>query len=178
MPPKKSGTPFTSDANTAAGDAPTQKFIWEGANDLKLLLLTQGRYVKSDEYEKLASAFGAEASTGSIRNRISKLRVQQRNLYEGLGWEVPEGGAGHSSKKTAGGVGGTPKTPKTPKKRGASAEQGNEEGTPRKKGRAKKGVKMEVLDEDGGAEEEEEKKGMGGVSVKMETEVEVEDEET
>jgi hypothetical protein len=34
-----------------------QKFIWEGPNDNKLLILTQGRYVKPDEYEQLASAF-------------------------------------------------------------------------------------------------------------------------
>jgi hypothetical protein len=35
-----------------------QKFTWEGPNDTKLLLLTQGRYVKTDEYENLAKAMG------------------------------------------------------------------------------------------------------------------------
>jgi hypothetical protein len=36
-----------------------QKFTWEGPNDTKLLLLTQGRYVKTDEYENLAKAMGS-----------------------------------------------------------------------------------------------------------------------
>jgi hypothetical protein len=35
-----------------------QKFTWEGPNDTKLLLLTQGRYVKTDEYDNLAKAMG------------------------------------------------------------------------------------------------------------------------
>jgi hypothetical protein len=75
----------------------------------------------------------AGTSTGSIRNRISALRVKQRNLYEDLGWDVPEGGA--ARKKD---------TPKTPKKR-AAGEDG-EEGTPSKKPRAKK-VKKEITPE-------------------------------
>jgi hypothetical protein len=36
-----------------------QKFTWEGPNDTKLLLLTQGRYVKTDEYDNLAKAMGS-----------------------------------------------------------------------------------------------------------------------
>lgn len=56
---------------------------------------------------------------GSIRNRISALRVKQRDLYSDLGWTLPEGGAGHSAKKikatpskrAAGGDGGVPETP-------------------------------------------------------------------
>jgi hypothetical protein len=37
---------------------PFQKFTWEGPNDTKLLLLTHGRYVKTDEYDSLATAMG------------------------------------------------------------------------------------------------------------------------
>ena len=40
---------------------------------------------------------------GSIRNRISALRVKQRDHYEKLGWKLPDGGAVHSAKKTKGG---------------------------------------------------------------------------
>jgi hypothetical protein len=35
-----------------------QKFTWEGPNDTKLLLLTQGRYVKPEEYDSLSKAMG------------------------------------------------------------------------------------------------------------------------
>ncbi|KAJ4989380.1 hypothetical protein SVAN01_05105 [Stagonosporopsis vannaccii] len=86
--------PRKKDANGDSG-----KLVWEGANDTKLLILTQGRYVKPDEYEQLASALPG-TTVGSIRNRISALRVKQRNMYEELGWVLPEGGAGHSAKKT------------------------------------------------------------------------------
>jgi hypothetical protein len=75
----------------------------------------------------------AGTSNGSIRNRMFALHVKQRNLYEDLGWDVPEGGA--TRKK---------ETPKTPKKR-AAGEDGDE-GTPSKKSRAKK-VRKEVTPE-------------------------------
>lgn len=178
-----------------------QYFKWEGPNDAKvttlihpeiriakltktnaqLLLLTQGRWVKPDEYPQLSSAFpGAYhfplhtpsplpyphpihshthtpvpqppnpqliprphigTSTGSIRNRISALRVKQRDLYLELNWDLPEGAAGHSAKKNSGTRPGT-STPKTgtPKKRAADADAGEEgeAGTPSKKPRARK----------------------------------------
>ncbi|KAF1915408.1 hypothetical protein BDU57DRAFT_429868, partial [Ampelomyces quisqualis] len=114
-------------------------FTWEGPNDTKLLLLTQGRYVKPEEYETLSSAFPG-TTTGSIRNRISALRVKQRNLYEGLGWDVPEGGAGHSAKKSG--------------KRGGSEEERGME-TPSKK-------KPRVAKTKGKKEEEEEVKSEAG----------------
>ncbi|KAH4812793.1 hypothetical protein HBH61_079900 [Parastagonospora nodorum] len=155
MPPKKLASSRPNDTS----DAPT-KFTWEGANDNKvphlpvppplfsvltsqqLLLLTQGRYVKTDEYEQLASAFTG-TTVGSIRNRISALRVKQRNLYEEMGWDVPEGGAGHSAKKKRGAEGGDEGTP-SKKPRG---EQG--EGTPAKKPRAKKGMaKAKAVEEE------------------------------
>ncbi|KAF2128346.1 hypothetical protein P153DRAFT_404397 [Dothidotthia symphoricarpi CBS 119687] len=113
MPPKKAAA--NGDTSEAGG-----KFTWEGPNDSKLLLLIQGRYVKPEEYETLSTAFPG-TTAGSIRNRISALRVKQRTLYDDLKWELPEGGAGHSAKK---------------KKRELS---GAEEGTPTKKARVKKG---------------------------------------
>lgn len=68
MPPKKATNGTNGEASeggvsyvvynvVSARLTPTQKFTWEGPNDTKLLLLTQGRYVKTDEYEQLASAF-------------------------------------------------------------------------------------------------------------------------
>jgi hypothetical protein len=81
-------------------------------------------------------------SPGSIRNRISALRVKQRNLYEELGWDMPEGGA--ARKKD---------TPKTPKKR---AGDDGDESTPSKKPRAKK-AKKEVSPEVENEGESEEK---------------------
>ncbi|EMD67858.1 hypothetical protein COCSADRAFT_197582 [Bipolaris sorokiniana ND90Pr] len=124
--------------------------------EVKLLVLTQGCYVKPEEYEQLSTAF----LVGSIRNRISVLRIKRRDLYEQLGWTLPEGGAGHSSQK---------KTPKSAKKRNAdeSADDAALE-TPSKKPRVRKGKKdiavkkeeedqvmEEVLDTISGVEEEE-----------------------
>jgi hypothetical protein len=49
----------------------SQKFTWEGPNDTKLLLLTQGRYVKTDEYENLATAMGTSPNNALIRLRLT-----------------------------------------------------------------------------------------------------------
>ncbi|KAF3038103.1 hypothetical protein E8E12_004028 [Didymella heteroderae] len=119
MPPKNTTN------STEGGATEDGKFVWEGANDNKLLLLTQGRYVKPEEYEQLASAFPS-ATVGSIRNRISALRVKQRNMYEERGWQLPEGGAGHSAKKAKAAT----------SKRAAGDELGGEPATPTKKSRA------------------------------------------
>ncbi|KAE8850685.1 hypothetical protein PTNB73_00297 [Pyrenophora teres f. teres] len=110
-------------AIAANGDAGEGPFKWEGPNDNKLLLITQGRY--------LTTAFPG-TTTGSIRNRISALRVKQRDFYESMGWTLPEGGA---TKKT-------PSKKKTPIKRDAEdagvddAEEAEQ--TPSKKPRARK----------------------------------------
>ncbi|EAT83235.1 hypothetical protein SNOG_09043 [Parastagonospora nodorum SN15] len=141
MPPKKLSSSRPNDTS----DAPT-KFTWEGANDNKLLLLTQGRYVKTDEYE------ATRVRIHRIRNRISALRVKQRNLYEEMGWDVPEGGAGHSAKK----------------KRGA---EGGDEGTPSKKPRAKKGMAkakaVEEESEEAAQNDDEEIKPENGIKKEM-----------
>ncbi|KAL1793747.1 hypothetical protein ACET3X_008729 [Alternaria dauci] len=158
MPPKKSVA--NGDVSDAGGP-----FKWEGPNDLKLLLLTQGRYVKPDEYPQLSSAFPG-TSVGSIRNRISMLRVKQRDLYLELAWELPEGGAGHSAMKATKNGSATPKngTPRG-KKRVADGAfddvSGEEVKTPSKKarGRKAKGVEKEKESgeegEDGGVEEDD-----------------------
>lgn len=96
---------------------------------------------------------------GSIRNRISALRVKQRNMYEKHGWELPEGGAGHSAKKA--------KT--TPSKRVADGEDVESE-TPTKKPRAsrkKKQSKSASPEKRSAAEDEEEMTD----SVKMKEEI-------
>ncbi|RAR00172.1 hypothetical protein DDE82_007555 [Stemphylium lycopersici] len=143
--------PRKAAANGEAGEGP---FKWEGANDNKvphshhttnapqltqpkLLLLTQGRYVKPDEYEQLTQAFPG-TTVGSIRNRISALRVKQRDMYDSLNWTLPEGGAGHSAKRTPG------KKAITPRKRGGDGSGGDGDDaveTPSKKPRAGKGKK-------------------------------------
>jgi hypothetical protein len=104
-------------------------------------------------------------TVGSIRNRISQLRVKQRDLYEQLNWELPEGGAGHSAKKTT-------------KKRGiddvnGAAGQKTPTKSPRK--RMRKTKSEEVVDkssEGEGEEEMEQDMGMGMV-IKEEVEDEL-----
>ncbi|EUC44127.1 hypothetical protein COCMIDRAFT_27514 [Bipolaris oryzae ATCC 44560] len=159
MPPKKAA---------ANGEATDGAFKWEGPNDLKLLLLTQGRYVKPEEYEQLSTAFPG-TKVGSIRNHISILRIKQRDLYEQLGWTLPEGGTGPSTqkktpkKRTADGseAGDTArdtlskKTPRSARKRSADADDDGVD-TPSKKPRARKGGKGTGVKKEEKEEEEEE----------------------
>ncbi|KAF2651406.1 hypothetical protein K491DRAFT_719830 [Lophiostoma macrostomum CBS 122681] len=115
MPPKKPTT--NGDGGEGSG-----KFTWEGPNDTKLLLLTQGRYVKPDEYDQLSKAFSGTT----------------------LNWELPEGGAGHSAKKTN-------------KKRGVDEMNGaNEPKTPTKSPRKRKTKSEEVVKKDSEEEGEQE----------------------
>ncbi|KAI4640617.1 hypothetical protein J4E93_008207 [Alternaria ventricosa] len=170
MPPKKAAT--NGDASEAGGP-----FKWEGPNDTKLLLLTQGRYVKPDEYPQLSSAFPG-TSIGSIRNRISALRVKQRDLYLDLSWDLPEGGAGHSAKKTA-----TPRKTPGSKKRGAEAGDGadgqeeDELATPSKRPRAKEAKSKGKKEESVEAEVQEEDVSSGGDGKSVGVKEEVLDEE-
>ncbi|KAI4915389.1 uncharacterized protein J4E92_009343 [Alternaria infectoria] len=164
MPPKKAAT--NGDVGEAGGP-----FKWEGPNDTKLLLLTQGRYVKPDEYPQLSSAFPG-TSIGSIRNRISALRVKQRDLYLDLAWDLPEGGAGHSAKKTA----TTPRKTPGSKKRGAEAGDGadgeeDEVATPSKKPRAKKAKTQAKKKEEESVEEDGSEGGDGGKNIGVKEEV-------
>ncbi|CAA9958140.1 hypothetical protein PTMSG1_01713 [Pyrenophora teres f. maculata] len=123
-------------AIAANGDAGEGPFKWEGPNDNKLLLITQGRYVKPDEYEQLTTAF-PDTTTGSIRNRISALRVKQRDFYESMarrrrplsatledaGVDDAEEAEQTPSKKPHA---RKPKTPSKKAKSAAEAEEGSE----------------------------------------------------
>ncbi|KAG9195876.1 hypothetical protein G6011_00997 [Alternaria panax] len=162
MPPRKSVA--NSDAGEAGGP-----LKWEGPNDAKLLLLTQGRWVKPDEYSQLSSIFPG-TSTGSIRNRISALCVKQRDLYFELDWQPPEGAAGHGGKKST--KNSTSKNKTTTVNAGAGGdadagadadadadadtEQGTEADTPSKKKlaapRKKRAAADADADADGGSE--------------------------
>ncbi|KZM21833.1 uncharacterized protein EKO05_0003144 [Ascochyta rabiei] len=134
MPPNK----------TASGEGGEGKFIWEGANENKLLLIILGRHIQTSEFEEVAQAFPG-ATGGAIRNRIGVLRAKQKKVYEELGWELP-GGTTASAKKGK----------STPSKR-ASDEDGEIE-TPSKKPRMvrkKKEVKSQTPEESDAKDEEE-----------------------
>ncbi|CAO2649586.1 Nn.00g069710.m01.CDS01 [Neocucurbitaria sp. VM-36] len=126
MPPKKAAT------NGNASDLGGVRSLDFTISGPDLLLLTQGRYVKPEEYAQLSTAFPG-TTKGSIRNRVSALRVKQRDLYEKLGWKVPEGGAGHSATKAKGG------------KRGISEDDLADPETPTKKPSAKKAKKEAAM---------------------------------
>ncbi|KAL1608735.1 hypothetical protein SLS59_001925 [Nothophoma quercina] len=154
MPPKKK-TPEVGDATTSSGET---KFSWTPENDRTLLLLSLGRNVGTADYEKFVTAVPAGANFQGVRQRISKLRVEQKKKYEELGWELTT----EATTKA--------KTPATPKKRKGGDEEGGQE-TPVKKGRAKKAAKSEDKVQD---DEEGDVKGEG---FKEEEEEEEEEEE-
>ena len=112
-------------------------------------------------------------SIGSIRNRISALRVKQRDLYLDLSWDLPEGGAGHSAKKTA----TTPRKTPLSKKRGVDAVEADgldeeEVATPSKKPRVKKAKTQAKKKEEESVEEDgSEERGGDGKNVGVKEEV-------
>ncbi|KAJ4379134.1 hypothetical protein N0V86_005177 [Didymella sp. IMI 355093] len=143
MPPKKTA------ANGEAGDG---KFIWEGANETKLLMIMLGRHIGTSEFDDVAKAFPG-ATGGAIRNRIGVLRGKQKKVYEELGWELPSGGATPAKKAKV-----------TPSKRAAGDEEGGEPETPTKKPRAprkKKETKSATPEEKGSAADDDEKMSDG-----------------
>ena len=87
----------------------------------------------------IADSPTAGANFQGVRQRISKLRVEQKKKYEELGWELTT----EATTKA--------KTPATPKKRKGGDGEGGQE-TPVKKSRAKKAAKSEdkVQDDDEG----------------------------
>ncbi|KAF2847305.1 hypothetical protein T440DRAFT_539868 [Plenodomus tracheiphilus IPT5] len=163
MPPKKATA-----ATITTGEAESGAFRWTPENERRLLVLTQGRQLNGAEYERLLTVFPGTNLNG-VRIRCSRLRVEQRKLYEEYGWDLDSAvvAGGATAKKTA---------TTTGKKRGAVRDEGGEE-SPKKRGRAKKekleaeedaeqgesgemegdelkgGVKEEVLDDE---------KGIGG----------------
>ncbi|KAH7074614.1 hypothetical protein BKA63DRAFT_596131 [Paraphoma chrysanthemicola] len=159
MPPKKKAA---SPDDNADGSG---TFRWTLENERKLLILTQGRYLTADDYERLVTVFPGTNLNG-VKIRTSRLRVEQRNMYEQLGWTLPEGGA---TKKA-----GT-------KKRGAADDEGvggengdaeKEKEKPAKKARAKKAKKEEKKADEEKVESETEGDGQV-IGVKQEV---VEDE--
>jgi len=123
-----------------------------------------------------------DISTGSIRNRISRLRGQQRALYELHGWAWPDvgtgGGGGGSAKKAGGGGGGGGGgRAKAGKKRDADGG-GDASGSVRKKGKVGGGKEAAKNEEEEGVVvhgEEGEGEGASMVDCKEERE-EMEDE--
>ncbi|KAH7386779.1 hypothetical protein DE146DRAFT_182442 [Phaeosphaeria sp. MPI-PUGE-AT-0046c] len=142
MPPKKS-TPKTAASATEDGNG---KFLWTVENERKLLILTQGRYLTGEDYERLTTVFPGTTKK-AITVRVSKLRVEQRDLYKELGWELPEGGA----KRKASGAGeeSPAKKARSPTKKGKKSD---EEKVVEEEDRAGEevgvDVKQEVIEED------------------------------
>ncbi|KAF2028383.1 hypothetical protein EK21DRAFT_69884 [Setomelanomma holmii] len=148
MPPKK------SKATNGDGEEAGGAFRWTLENERKLLILTKGRYLTSEDYERLLTVFPGTNLNG-VKIKCSRFRVEQRNMYEELGWTLPEGGAGHSGTKR--------------KKMGVSkGDDGDEEkGGPTKKPRAKKAGGKKDGKKASGEEEEVAENELGG-SVKQE----------
>ncbi|KAI4607244.1 hypothetical protein J4E83_009700 [Alternaria metachromatica] len=150
MPPKKKV------AAAEGGEAEGGAFRWTLENANKLLILTQGRYLTGEDYERLVSVFPGTNLNG-VKIKVSRFRVEQRKLFDEYGWTLPDGGA--VLKKTP--------TPRKNKKRDAEEDAGEEDGvedeTPKaKKPRGRKAkvkkeesVEAEVEEEDGGGVKEE-----------------------
>ncbi|KAJ4379133.1 hypothetical protein N0V86_005176 [Didymella sp. IMI 355093] len=139
MAPKKKAAEG-AEAAAAGGEA---KFSWTPENDRTLLLLSLGRNIGTADYEKFVTALPAGANFQGVRQRISKLRMEQKKKYEDLGWELTT----QATTKT--------KAPVTPRKRkgGEEGETGEDTPAQAKKPRAKKGAKSEEKvydDEDSG----------------------------
>ncbi|KAI4704910.1 hypothetical protein J4E89_009495 [Alternaria sp. Ai002NY15] len=144
MPPKKKV------AAAEGGEAEGGAFRWTLENANKLLILTQGRYLTGEDYERLVSVFPGTNLNG-VKIKVSRFRVEQRKLFDEYGWTLPDGGA--VLKKTP--------TPRKNKKRDAEAEgeedeEDEEDKTPKakkprgRKAKAKKeeSVEAEVEEED------------------------------
>jgi hypothetical protein len=137
----------------------------------QLLVLIQGRYLTAEDYERLLTVFPGSrpplpqstlsislltcsfigTNLNGVKIKCSRFRVEQRNLYEQLGWQLFDGGAVKKKKKKK-----KETTTKTPTKRGA--EDGEEQKTATKKPRtprAKKGKKVDEPKSDEGEPEGE-----------------------
>ncbi|KAI4678921.1 uncharacterized protein J4E88_006209 [Alternaria novae-zelandiae] len=161
MPPKK---------KTAAAEGGA--FRWTLENEKKLLILTQGRYLTAEDYERIVGVFPGTSIKG-VQVRVSLLRVEQRKLYEEYGWTLPEGGAKAKTPVT------TPRKTPGGKKRGVDAVEGDgldedEVATPSKKPHAKKAKtksKKEESAEDAVEEDGSEEGGGDGKNVGVKDEV-------
>ncbi|KAK1915166.1 hypothetical protein P3342_002973 [Pyrenophora teres f. teres] len=104
-------------ANGDAGEGPFNSF-----SSPKAAMLSRTSMSRPDEYEQLTTAFPG-TTTGSIRNRISALRVKQRDFYESMGVDDAEEAEQTPSKKPRA---RKPKTPSKKAKSAAEAEEGSE----------------------------------------------------
>ncbi|KAF2275174.1 uncharacterized protein EI97DRAFT_79040 [Westerdykella ornata] len=123
MPPKKTKDSGEKTGNAEKGSKGT--FTWTPELHQKLTLLVfQPRTVTVAEYETLAKLIGNIAggpapTPGAIRNRLDKIRNEQRAVYGEAGLTYPGGGGGSMPA-------GTPTKTKVPgsgngKKRGAKS---------------------------------------------------------
>ncbi|KAL6160211.1 hypothetical protein ACJBU6_01558 [Exserohilum turcicum] len=151
MPPKKKVA--ASDGTEAEGGASTltllpsqlnpklttfsQTFRWTLENERKLLVLIQGRYLTSEDYERLVTVFPGTNYNG-VKIKVSRFRVEQRKLYDEYGWVLPEGGAKLRKTETpAKDNNSSSSSTATPNKNKRSADDADTE-TPTKKPRARK----------------------------------------
>ncbi|KAI4678922.1 uncharacterized protein J4E88_006210 [Alternaria novae-zelandiae] len=143
MPPKKKV------AAAEGGEAEGGAFRWTLENANKLLILTQGRYLTGEDYERLVSVFPGTNLNG-VKIKVSRFRVEQRKLFDEYGWTLPDGGA--VLKKTP--------TPRKNKKRDTEAEgeEDEEDETPKaKKPRGRKAKAKKEACVEAEAEEEDSK---------------------
>ncbi|KAL6164684.1 hypothetical protein ACJQWK_09408 [Exserohilum turcicum] len=130
MPPKKKVA--ASDGTEAEGGT----FRWTLENERKLLVLIQGRYLTSEDYERLVTVFPGTNYNG-VKIKVSRFRVEQRKLYDEYGWVLPEGGAKLRKTETPAKDNNSSSSTATPNKNKRSADDADTE-TPTKKPRARK----------------------------------------
>ncbi|KAF2490482.1 hypothetical protein BU16DRAFT_622083 [Lophium mytilinum] len=76
------------------------KFTWAGENERKLMMLTLGRQLGAEDYEKIAACF-PEVTLVAVKIRTSRLRVERTNLFKKLGLGEPDAGAAGKGRKVA-----------------------------------------------------------------------------
>ncbi|KAF2254060.1 hypothetical protein BU26DRAFT_234765 [Trematosphaeria pertusa] len=89
MPPKKSAAA----AKAEHGDGEGDKFRWTPENDRRLLILALRGNVTGADYHEFVKAMPAGASFQGVRQRLGKLRREQQQIYEDMGWTLPDGKA-------------------------------------------------------------------------------------
>ncbi|KAI8940604.1 hypothetical protein NX059_001877 [Plenodomus lindquistii] len=126
MPPKRNTAATTGDGEGEGG-----AFRWTPELERKLLVLIQGRQLNGAEYERLLSVFPGTNLNG-VKIRCSRLRVEQRRLYEEYGWDI-ESGLVFAKKRGAKALDGEgekaakkPRVKKGGKKGGGEEAQGDE----------------------------------------------------
>ncbi|KAF2999443.1 hypothetical protein E8E13_007793 [Curvularia kusanoi] len=146
MPPKASNK---TDKAATTGET---TFRWTPENDRALLILCLGRTVGPVDYTKFVDALPEGANYQGIRQRVGKLRAEQKTKYDEMNWELTAEASVQPLK---------PKSSTASRKRKGKAdedEEGGEEPKPKKvQGKAgasgkktKAVVKKEEMDEEEG----------------------------